>query len=341
MITLRLIIRSWILVVFSIFLSIMACSSSQEDFAEVPENTGNDIDIDVDVGVDAPDPNEHCLSLQEIPDTVQLHTPHDVDRLPDGSTVITDGGKKWQWGIEGSESKIVCISPKNEPLWLYEDSLLWAHNADFQPTGEMIISDTHNDRVFILDSKCTVSWDTDKLVFGDGSHLNYPNDANMIYGDGSYTVLITDRDNHRSFETNLDGEILWQFGSPGNDHTHLNGPHNADRLPNGNTIIADSNNNRILEVNPAGEIVWEYATGLAWPRDADRLENGNTLITDSRNMRVIEVNSAGTIVWQYSGLNWPYDADRLENGNTLMADLMNSRIIEVSQDNKIVWEFSW
>jgi uncharacterized protein (UPF0248 family) len=158
--------------------------------------------------------------------------------------------------------------------------------------------------------------------------------------------LITDRDNHRVIEIDRAGTIVWQFGETGilgGDGYHLNGPHNADRLENGNTLVADSNNNRILEVASDGSIVWEYRpTGtdtLNWPRDADRLDNGNTLITDSRNNRIIEVTPDGNVAWRYTRTRSPYDADRLPNGNTLVADSLNHRVIEVDLSGNIVWEY--
>ena len=269
-----------------------------------------------------------------------LHRPLDVDRLADGSTLVTDGGMEGG----GAYSKILCVGPDGEFLWAYDEGLMFAHNADLQANGNMIISDTGNDRVIEVDSSFDIVWTSDEIVFSDGAHLDYPNDANIIDGDH---ILITDRDNHRVIETDRAGNIVWQFGVTGvarSDDTHLDGPHNADRLPDGNTIIADSNNRRIIEVTPAGEIAWRYQGGLNWPRDADRLDNGNTLITDSRNHRIIEVTSAGQIVWSYSvggGGSWPYDADRLDNGNTLMGDLINGRVMEVDTADQLVWEYAW
>lgn len=276
------------------------------------------------------------------PAPVDLHHPHDVDQLADGSILVTDGGN-----LGGDEfSKVICISRDKQFLWVYDEGLAWAHNADLQENGNMIISDTHHNRVIEVDSGFNIVWNTDEVEFSDGQHLRYPNDANIIADDH---VLITDRNNHRIIETDRDGNILWQFGVTGvsgSDLFHLNAPHNADRLENGNTIICDSNNNRILEATPIGGIVWRYEEGLAWPRDADRLPNGNTLITDTNNMRVFEVAPdpympGGVIVWSYEGLSFPYDADRLDNGNTLMADLMNRRIIEVNEANEIIWEYHY
>jgi len=272
------------------------------------------------------------------PPVNDLQMPLDVDRLSDGSIIVTDAGDGSTSGFIGS--KIICISPDKEFLWVYDKGLKFAHSADLQDNGNLIISDTHNDRVIEVDPDFNIIWNTDEIEFSDGSHIDYPNDANILDGD---TVLITDRNNHRAFETDRQGNILWQFGVTGvggADDTHMKGPHNADRLDNGNTIIADSNNNRIIEITPSGEIVWVYDQDLIWPRDADRLDNGNTLIADSHSQRVIEVTLSGEIVWSYR-VTEPYDANRLDNGNTLISDALTARIIEVNPDKEIVWEYSW
>jgi outer membrane protein assembly factor BamB len=199
----------------------------------------------------------------------------------------------------------------------------------------MIISDTLNHRVVILEAKNGIySNEPDfQLVWNshaDGAFfLNYPNDANFL---SNGNLLITDRDNHRVIEVDRDsGSIVWQFGVTtqiGRDNIHLNGPHNADRLANGNTILADSNNNRILEVDPYGEIVWTYhpsgGESMNWPRDADVLDNGNVLIVDSRKGRVIELTRSGETVWEFrisilGTLTQPYEADLLNNGNMLIS----------------------
>jgi len=284
-----------------------------------------------------------------------LRLPHDVDRLPDGHTLITDGGFRLRQGegVTGrrgdeetrgqGDSQIIEVDADGNIVWSFGQGLDFAHNADRLSNGHTLISDTGHDRVIEIDAAGNVVWNSDDITLSDGTVLRYPNDANWLSSDH---LLITDRDNHRVIEIDRDGTIVWQFGEtgvPGDDASHLNGPHNADRLSNGNTIIADSLNNRIIEVAPDGTIVWEYKpTGpqaLDWPRDADRLPNGNTLITDSRHDRIIEVTSTGQVVWQYDGLDLPYDADRLPNGNTLIADSRNSRVIEVDATGAIVWQY--
>jgi len=266
-------------------------------------------------------------------DRYQPATVHDVDLLADGHLLVTDGGTAPDRGDSG----VFEIDRDGRILWSYATGLNFAHNADQQPDGRVIISDTGHDRVIIIDAGGTIVWNSDAVTLGDGSHLNYPNDANLL---PSGNLLITDRDNHRVIEITPGGTVVWQFGQtgvPGTGPARLNGPHNADRLTNGNTVIADSNNKRILEVNPAHQIVWSYAVGLNWPRDADRLTNGNTLINDSNNRRIIEVTPAGSIVWLYTVDDLSYDSDRLENGNTLLGS--GARILEVDAAGATVWSY--
>ena len=45
-------------------------------------------------------------------------------------------------------------------------------------------------------------------------------------------------------------EIVWEYS------TGLDGPSDADRLPNGNTLISDRWHSRVIEVTPDGTIVW-------------------------------------------------------------------------------------
>jgi len=257
---------------------------------------------------------------------------HDVDLLENGNLLVTEGG------IPGEiDSGIFEIDRDGDILWSYTTGLAWAHNSDMQPDSSVIISDTSNNRIIIVDRDGTAFWDTDDIILDDGSALDYPNDANLL---DTGNVLITDRNNHRIFEVEPDGTIVWQFGVtgiPGSGPARLNGPHNADRLSNGNTIVADSNNNRILEISPGGAVVWAYAGGLDWPRDADRLVSGNTLINDSANQRIIEITPDGDIVWEYSTFNMSYDSDRLDTGNTLLGD--NGSIREISPSGEIVWSY--
>jgi len=262
-----------------------------------------------------------------------LDRPLGVERLPNGNTLITDGGGAHYTATDAS---ILEVSPAGDIVWQYVGDLAFPHSAERLPGGDTLVSDTSHDRVFRLDAAGGIVWSSDDWGAGtgtlaDGSHLRYPNDAELL---DSGRLLITDRNNDRVIEVDEAGQVVWSYD-------HLTRPHNGDRLPGGNTLIANSEENVVVEVSPAGEVVWSTGGGevLDWPRDADRLDNGNTLITDSRHNRVVEVDPGGQPIWSYGGLALPYESDRLPNGNTLIADNDHLRVIEVNPAGEIVWTF--
>jgi hypothetical protein len=262
-----------------------------------------------------------------------LDKPLGVTRLPNGNTLIADAGGA---NYTTTDSAILEVDPAGNVVWLYAGSMAFAHSANPYSDGTILIADTGNDRVFRVNREGQIVWTSDEWGDGsgklsDGSHLDYPNDAELL---ANGHILIGDRNNDRVLEVTEQGQVVWTYDN-------LVRPHNPDRLPNGNTMISDSERNLVIEVDPAGGIVWQFGGEgvLYWPRDADRLENGHTLITDSRNNRVIEVTPEGQIVWAFEGLSIPYEADRLSNGNTLISDNNHKRVIEVNAAGEIVWSF--
>jgi len=161
-----------------------------------------------------------------------------------------------------------------------------------------------------------------------------------IESDEECTTLITQfglNDSTSSvIEVDMDGNIIWEKSG-------LHNPHDAERLPNGNTLIAEMGVSRVIEVDRNGDIIWQQTTGLTLPMDAERLSNGNTLISDFNNRYVIEVDSDGTIVWSKTGLHKAFDAERLSNGNTLIVEseqYPDGRIIEVDSDGNELWNMT-
>lgn len=71
----------------------------------------------------------------------------------------------------------------------------------------------------------------------DAELLPNNNILSIIYGEGLY-------------EINRQGEIVWKY-------LDKQVSHDADRLPNGNTLITGLN--RIVEVTPQGEVIWRLA----------------------------------------------------------------------------------
>ncbi len=264
-----------------------------------------------------------------------LDFPCDVERLPNGNTLITDAGDELGLG-----SEVIEVDPAGRMVWCFHEGLVFAHSAKRLENGNTLIADTTNNRVIEVTPEKEVVFTTDDWGGGtgtlsDGTHLNYPNDAHLESGG---RLMITDRNNNRCLIADRLGAVLWEYSRD------IHHPHNCDLLLNGNVIIADSDNNRVLEVTPEKEIVWRYGgtpDALYWPRDADKLENGNVLCADSKNSRIVEISPDGRMVWCYQAKHFAmfYDADKLPNGNVLAADQFHRQVIEIDPFGNVVWQF--
>ena len=242
--------------------------------------------------------------------------PLSVERLPDGNTLIADGGP-----MSTPDGRALEVDSLGRLVWAYvRCDVPFLHTARRLPNGNTLMSSSFGNKVI------EVNRDGDR-VWSDSSGLNYPNEAYRL---ANGNTLITDRNNSRVIEVTPQGAIAWSY-------TALDHPHNGSRLANGNTLICDHLPQRAVEVDPLGTVVWQYATNLNWPRCAERLGNGNTLIADGGANRVIEVDSSGATVWSASHLPMPYEAVRLDNGNTLVS--AGLQVTELTPADSIVWQY--
>ncbi|WP_160133397.1 arylsulfotransferase family protein [Halococcus salsus] len=222
------------------------------------------------------------------------------------------------------------------------------HDVEPLPSGEFVMTDMANERIFTVAPNGTTTWqwnaserydapddpvstdwlhinDVDRI--GEGRFLVSVRNANQLLivqrGEGVVDVINEDtgdtddaicKENNglRDFSNDSNGDVLC------GDSEVMNHQHNPQYLGPDAILVADSDNNRIVELhNESGN--WEVAWGVdssndvaySWPRDADRLPNGNTLVTDSRRDRVVEVAPNGTTVWSTDTGTWPYEAERL------------------------------
>jgi len=166
------------------------------------------------------------------------------------------------------------------------------------------------------------------------------------------------------YEVNRKGKIVWSYKNPIVSH-------DADRLPNGNTLMACANAERlsefpyedpqVIEVNPKGQIVWKWHAkdhylnseykdirGRDWDdwthvNSVTRLPDGNTMIS-VRNWGVaIAVDKGGKTVWTIGGpdvIRCPHTPQLLANGNLLVSESMPGRVIEFDpKSQSIVWSY--
>ena len=260
-----------------------------------------------------------------------------MERLPNGNTLIADAGDEAGFG-----SEIVEVDPVGNIVWNYNEGLRFAHSGRRMKNGNILITDTTNNRLLEVTPDKRIAMNSDDWGKGsgklsDGSHLHYPNEAFELE-DG--TFLVTDRNNDRCIQVDRGGRVIWSFDR------ELHHPHNANPLPNGNILISDSDGNRVLEINRKKEIAWSYGDGstetLWWPRSAIRLENGNTLITDSKNHRIVEVTPEGDTVWKFQTehVDKFYITHATRDGTFLVACTDGyHQVIEVDRSCSIVWLF--
>jgi hypothetical protein len=269
-----------------------------------------------------------------------LELPLSVERLPNGNTLISDGGDEAGFG-----SEVIEVDPLGNIVWQFDDleGLKFTHSARRMKNGNTLITDTNNNRLLEVtpDKKIVMNsddWGGGTGRLSDGSHLHYPNEAFELE-DG--TFLVTDRNNDRCLQVNGDGRVSWSFGEK-----ELHHPHNANPLSNGNILVSDSDGNRIIEVNRNKEIVWSYGDGsiemLWWPRSAIRLPNGNTLITDTKNHRLLEVAEDGRVVWRFQTEHVDtFYLTHATSGETFLTSSVDGhhQVIEIDRACNYVWTF--
>jgi hypothetical protein len=160
------------------------------------------------------------------------------------------------------------------------------------------------------------------------------------------------------FQINRQGTIIWSYIDDKVSH-------DADRLPNGNTLIIWGGSDgvddiQVKEVNATGDIVWSwkakdhyyyppykdiYMQGWTHANAVTRLSNGNTLINLRNFNLTVEVNTTGDVVWEcdWSSLgDDPHEPQVLTNGNILIALQGNApnQAVEIKKASKtVVWEY--
>jgi len=169
-----------------------------------------------------------------------LDRPLGVERLPNGNTLITDGGGAHYTATDAS---ILEVSPAGDIVWQYVGDLAFPHSAERLPGGNTLIANSEENVVVEVSPAGEVVWST-----GGGEVLDWPRDADRL---DNGNTLITDSRHNRVVEVDPGGQPIWSYGG-------LALPYESDRLPNGNTLIADNDHLRVIEVNPAGEIVWTF-----------------------------------------------------------------------------------
>ncbi|MDD5038103.1 MAG: aryl-sulfate sulfotransferase [Dehalococcoidales bacterium] len=208
---------------------------------------------------------------------------------------------------------------------IYQSDMVWA--------GTTLLPDNHNSdspRIIEVNMLGEIVWEYP--VPSALKQFNNPGfDVELLPGGNILYVL----PGNGVYEIDRSGKVVWSYLTPKISH-------DADRLPNGNTIFGfgggdQKSDAQVVEVNPRGEVVWSwyardyfdkspydsiYTEGWTHTNAVSRLPNGNTLISPRNFDLVVEVNSKGEVVRTYGEgiFKGQHDPEMLANGNILLAN---------------------
>lgn len=223
----------------------------------------------------------------------------------------------------------------------------------FPGTTAFIDNSGFSSRIVECDAEGNTVWDYE-LPSRIQPQSKFTNDLEWVSGQNHF--LFTSRGNG-VFEVDRNKSIVWSYATD-------KASHDADRLPNGNTLFVwggdGDNDAQITEVSPIGDVVWQWAGKQYLANDqrheiarrepysythanaVRRLASGNTLVSLRNFHMVAEISPNGDIVSKQNGLPKVHDPYVLPNGNLLVSLLVRPGffpIREVTRSGEIVWEY--
>jgi hypothetical protein len=185
---------------------------------------------------------------------------HDVDRLPNGNTLINFGGED-----QKDDAQVKEVNSKGEIVWswhakdsfnkppydtIYIKGFGWTHsNAVMRlPNGNTLVNFRNFNLTAEVNPQGVVVWQHDWSSIGQNPH------DPVILPNGNILVCLPFKPDLVVEMNRNTNEIVWEY-IISKDQSNLGFARDADRLPNGNTLINDGR--RLIEVSPAKEIVWQ------------------------------------------------------------------------------------
>jgi hypothetical protein len=237
------------------------------------------------------------------------------------------------------------------------------YNASRACNGTTLFADLHdsnNPRLIEVDMLGNIVWE---YIIPDSlkQHQNPGMDVELLPNGNILFVL----PGYGVHEIDRSGTLIWSLLDDKISH-------DADRIPNGNTIYVYGdddtvNDDHVKEVNPAGQIVWSWSAkdtynvppydtidrqGWVHTNAVTRMQNGNTLV-NLRNFNLsAEVDPTGSVVWSF---NWgslysssstigfdPHEPEVQPNGNVLICLQWDTpyQIVEINKSTgQPVWQY--
>ena len=164
---------------------------------------------------------------------------------------------------------------------------------------------------------------------------------------------------HGIYEIDRDGAVVWS-------HLDDEVSHDADRLPNANTLYVWGGGDKLSdaqakEVSPDGELVWSwhardefnvepysdiYRDGWTHANAVTRLDNGNTLVSLRNFNLTVEVDAAGVVVWEFDWTSLdgedPHEPEILPDDRLLICLQGDTphQVVEIDRaSGELAWEY--
>lgn len=210
--------------------------------------------------------------------------------------------------------------------------------------GTVYVADFYNDSIsaYSADGRFIRRFPDPYAPTGRGSSGNDGGGISVtavaVSGDRVYAT-----DAYQVFVFTTEGELVLQFGRPGDGPDGLDRPGGIAVDRDGRIYVADSNHNRVIAFSPKGEPLWvtgspvvgmqeETDNPFVLPRGLTVLRDGSILVADPLGQQLVKMNADGKVVASYGvrgldvgQLNFPNDVAALGD-RILVADRQGQRV---------------
>jgi outer membrane protein assembly factor BamB len=241
-------------------------------------------------------------------------------------------------------------------------SVLWRGTPTRVLPGDLLIADSYNNRIIIVNPHKQIIWQFPKPGTRPNLPFNRPDDG--FFGPHFNEVITNEEDFDTIAIINFRTErIVWQYGHrsatggvPGSAPGYLDTPDDAFLLdPGGHQIVtvADIRNQRILFIDRATKrILKQYGeTGVqvvnpptTWgaPNGDFPAPNGGMLVTQINGQDAVLLNRQGRVVWTvHFPYAYPSDANFTPNGNIICAFYDNpGAVVIMSPSGQLLWQYA-
>jgi hypothetical protein len=172
----------------------------------------------------------NASSRYEAPDdptrTDWLHI-NDVDVIGEDRYLVSVRNAHQLVIVERGEGVVEVINGDEEVTEGDPTLLRQQHNPQWLGDGNVLVADSHNDRIVELERAEDGDWEVAWEIYAaEGVNFNWPRDADRL---PNGNTLITDSLNQRVVEVTQNGSTVWSYGTP-------QVPYEAERLPAGETV---------------------------------------------------------------------------------------------------------